>query len=340
MLRQEQLEEIKRHLEQAKNPLFFYDDDHDGLASYLLLQRAYPRGHGVCVKAALHDERVYIKKIQLYKPDKVFFLDRATLTQELLNDISVPAVWIDHHQPVQRERVFYYNPMVPDLKDNRPTSHWCYQVVRRDEWIAAVGIVGDWHIPEFSSFAYEELFDGRNKQPELLYESRIGTLVRVFNFILKGKNSETKKCVRLLLKIENPYEILRQETPRGAYIYQRYESVNKEYQKLLQRALRAHGDDELFMFVYPSTRMSFTGELSNELLYRLDKKLIVIAREKGSSVRVSLRSSHVKVLPLLKNALEGLDGYGGGHDYACGANLQRDDFPRFIEQLREALTKK
>ncbi len=342
MFGEKEIHEIQDHLEKANDPLFFFDDDHDGLASYLLLRRAYRKGHGVCVKAALHNEEVYVKKLTFYKPDRVFFLDRAILSQELLDSISVPAIWIDHHQPLLRSHVHYYNPRCFDPKDARPTSYWCYEVVRRDMWIAAVGIVGDWHVPAFyDSFDHKELFDGKRTVEGLLYESRIGILVRVFNFILKGKSSESKKCVNLLLKIESPYEILDQSTDRGRYVYRRYEKFIALYQKLLKRALKADTGDDLFVFVYPSTKTSFTAELSNELLYLLGKKkkMIIIARARGDHVRLSLRSSKVPVLPILQKALVGVDGYGGGHEYACGAHVQRSDFERFLESIRGSLLK-
>lgn len=339
MLTQAQLQEIKEHLEKAKNPLFLFDDDHDGLASYLLFQRKYPRGHGVCIKAALHNESIYVKKITFYKPDRVFFLDRAIISQELLDTINVPVIWIDHHQPVPRRNVNYYNPMHPDRKDNRPTSHWCYQVVQQDRWIAAVGIIGDWHVPEFyDDFEYKELFNKKRTVEELLYESDIGVLVKIFNFVLKYRTSEVKKCIKLLLKIESPYEILKQETPRGRYIYRRFEEVDKLYQKLLARALKSTNDDELFVFKYPSAKLSFTGDIANELLCRLkEKKMIIIAREKNDEVRLSLRSNKVKVLNALQRALEGVEGHGGGHEHACGAHVHRSDFEKFLENLRREI---
>ena len=49
MLTNKQIEEIKEHLEKAQNPLFFYDNDADGLCSFLLLRRYLGRGKGVGV---------------------------------------------------------------------------------------------------------------------------------------------------------------------------------------------------------------------------------------------------------------------------------------------------
>ena len=47
MLGKDKLEEIKEHLERARNPVFFYDNDADGLCSYVILRRALGRGYGV-----------------------------------------------------------------------------------------------------------------------------------------------------------------------------------------------------------------------------------------------------------------------------------------------------
>ena len=40
------IKEIKEHLESTQNPLFFYDNDADGLCSYLILRRYLGRQRG------------------------------------------------------------------------------------------------------------------------------------------------------------------------------------------------------------------------------------------------------------------------------------------------------
>ena len=44
MLTKKQVEDIKEHLEKAQNPIFFFDNDPDGLCSFLLMQRYLGRG--------------------------------------------------------------------------------------------------------------------------------------------------------------------------------------------------------------------------------------------------------------------------------------------------------
>ena len=47
MLTSKQIKEIRKALEEATNPLFFFDDDQDGIAAYLLLKRKYKKGKGI-----------------------------------------------------------------------------------------------------------------------------------------------------------------------------------------------------------------------------------------------------------------------------------------------------
>ena len=338
MLTDQQIQEIREHLEKSKNPLFFFDDDPDGLVAFLLLKKKVKRGKGGCVKASPMSESIYLTKIRENKPDRVFILDRPVLNQELIDKIKVPIVWIDHHTPLQRENVNYFNPMKGDKPDNRPTSYWCYRVVLENLWVALIGIIGDWYVPEFmDKFEYKELIEGADNPPDILFKSRFGILVKVYSFVLKGQTSDVKKSIKILSEIESPYEILDQTTERGKFIWKRFEKINKEYENLLNKAFEIPVEDSLYLFKYPSTKMSFTGALANELLCKVDAKLIIIAREKGEDVRLSLRSSKVKVLPMLRKALEGIDGYGGGHEYACGSSVKRHDFERFIDNLKNEL---
>ena len=48
-------------------------------------------------------------------------------------------------------------------------------------------------------------------------------------------------------------------------------------------------------------------------------------REKDDEMRMSLRSNK-KLPPIIEKALEGIEGYGGGHEYACGACVKKKNF--------------
>jgi len=66
-------------------------------------------------------------------------------------------------------------------------------------------------------------------------------------------------------------------------------------------------------------------------------KIVIVGREKSGEVRLSLRSMKKVLPPIIEKALVGVEGYGGGHEYACGANVKKEDFKRFIENIREQI---
>ncbi len=340
MITEAEIAEIRHLLQKSERPLFLYDDDPDGLASYLLLRRYCGKGRGIVIKSSPVVDQSYVKKIHEVRPDRVFILDKPILKQEFADEANVPIVWIDHHEPVSIDNVKYFNPRKHDDKDNRSTSHWCYEVAKQDMWIAACGILGDWFIPEFAEELIEK-YPGlmcRTKDPgEALYNSEMGKLVKIFSSVLKGPTGEVNRCTAILTKIDNPYEILNETTPRGKFIYKKYTELQKAYNPLLKKAESKVKKDKLLLFTYPSTKMSLTGELSNELLYRHPDKVILVGREKTDSVIISVRSKKGKLPALIKKSLEGLNGYGGGHDNACGGNISKSDFRTFVERFRKEI---
>ena len=143
------------------------------------------------------------------------------------------------------------------------------------------------------------------------------------------------KCVKILTRIKSPDEILKQETPQGKYIYKRYEKINKEYKEMLFQIKATRS--KLIVFIYKQDKMSFTADLGNELLFKYPKKLILVGREKNGEVKCSMRSSTVRLPPIIKEALKGVDGYGGGHTYACGCCIKKRDFKKFVENIKKLI---
>ena len=73
MLTQKQIKEIKEHLEKAQNPVFFFDNDSDGLCSFLLLSRWMNRGKGVAVKSFPDLNEGYFRKVDELNADYILF---------------------------------------------------------------------------------------------------------------------------------------------------------------------------------------------------------------------------------------------------------------------------
>ncbi|MBI2652270.1 DHH family phosphoesterase [Candidatus Woesearchaeota archaeon] len=335
-----QIQQLRDHLDNCKNPLFFFDDDQDGLCSFLQLYRYKKEGNGIIVKTTPKLGTVFINKVKEYRPDKIFILDIAVVEQDFLDEVKVPVIWIDHHGPFERNNVKYFNPRISNWEDNHPTSFMCHQIVESDLWIAAIGCIADWFIPPFiNDFKKEfpELIEKPYKYVgDIIYNARLGHLTRIFSFVLMGKTSDAMKCIKVLARINTPSEILNQETAQGRFIYKRYEQINKMYEPLIKDVLKIveKTADKLVVFTYKDDKSSFTSDLANESIYRFPDKIILIAREKNDEMKCSLRSSKIILPPLVEKALVGLEGYGGGHEHACGLNIKTHHFEEFVRRFR------
>ena len=350
----EQIRQLREHLENCKKPLFFFDDDQDGLCSFLQLYCCKREGKGVIIKTTPKIGTVFLKQVQEYNPDKLFILDIAVVEQDFLDEMKVPVIWIDHHGPFERQNVKYFNPRVSNQSDNQPTSYLCHQIVSHGLsetsaehskylWMATLGCVADWFIPPFiKEFKNEfsDLIDYPYKGPgDILYNTKLGHLIRIFSFILKGKTNDVMKSIKVLTRIKNPYEILEQKSAQGRFICKRYEQMNELYEPLIKDAIQSltKTSDEFVFFIYKDDKSSFTSDLSNEAIYRHPDKTILIGREKNGEMKCSIRSTKFILPPLIEKSLEGLQGYGGGHEYACGLSIKKSDFEEFIRRFKEMI---
>ncbi len=347
MISKGQYSRILDELDNCKRPLYFFHDDSDGLCSFLLLYRYKREGKGVCVKSQPRVDSRFFKVVREYLPDKIFILDLAILEQDFVDEFrDIPIVWVDHHNPIRIPGVKYFNPRAEDPADITCVSHHCYKVIEdhrpEDVWIAASGIIGDWQLTDVTeefSKKYPDLLPSSIDRPEkALFDSPFSKVIKIMNFVLKGRTQDVMKCVKIFTRVDSPYELLEGSTPQSKYILKRFESINEMYEKLLSFAMEQVSNDSLLVVTYEEDAMSFTGELSNELLYRFPDKVILVAREKSGEMKCSLRTSPGLNLPTaIGKALDGVDGYGGGHEYACGSCVKVEDFPRFVKQLRAAI---
>lgn len=341
MLTGKEVKTIHDELMNCQRPMYLFHDDPDGLASFLLLYRLKKEGKGITIKAKPKITSQFIKNVKGYDADKVFILDIAEVEQEFADDLKVPIIWIDHHPIQEIEGVKYFNPQKRGV--NVPVSSLCWQVVQKerpeDLWIAGTGVVSDWHMPTFGNVLKQAGLINNLDVKSALFDSKLGVLVKVFSFNLKGSTSEVNKSLKIFTRIKSPYEILNQETAQGKFVWKKYEKIKKVYDELLKKALKAKNKSEIHLFIYQDDKLSLTKDIANELLYRLNK-IIVIGREKNDEIRCSIRAPEkINVQKALEKALVGIEGYGGGHEHACGAAIKKHDFKQFIENLKKELKK-
>ncbi|MBU1245649.1 MAG: hypothetical protein KKH88_03200 [Nanoarchaeota archaeon] len=345
MIPESELKEIRTYLEKSENPLFFFDDDPDGLCSFLLLRKYLNKGKGIPVKSGFLDEK-FLRKVEEYSPDLVIILDKPLVKQEFIDKINVPVLWIDHHPLTELKGLHYYNPLKNDKEDNSPVAYWCYKIAKRKEdmWIAAVGSISDWHIPSFAKQFSEknpDLLPKNIKDPaKAIFETQLGELTKIFSFILKGKTSDVRTAIGILLKIDNPYEILNQTTSKGKFLYKRIKKIKGMYDELLKKAMSEVTKDDFFVFYIPLRKIAMARDLATEIHYKYPDKAIIIAREKEDTISISVRSAKHNVQKIMEYALREFEkSYGGGHIHACGGNIAKEDWNKFIEKFKEGLKK-
>lgn len=344
MITEEEIKYIRDKIKSAARPLFFFDDDPDGVSSFALLYKMSNDGKGICVKGKPVLEKLYLQKVEEFMPDLIVILDKPMVEQEFLDGINTEVIWIDHHPVQNNKKVKYFNPRKHNPDDSQPTSYWAYQIAKEDVpnclWIAMIGIIGDWNILLADEFRKEYpglLPDEIQTPPEALFKSDIGKLSRIVDFNLKGTTTQVMQSIKTLTRIDSPEEILGQTTARGRFIYKKYLALYDKYESIKKEIQIT--DDPLIIFKYFDNKLAISSMLSNELLFEHPEKIIIIGREKNDEIMLSLRSGKVKIVDKLQRALNGINGYGGGHDLACGACIKKDEFDKFIEQFREELKK-
>jgi len=341
MLSPQQINEIKEHLEKAQNPVFFFDNDADGLCSFLLLQRYIGRGKGVAIKSFPELDTSYFRKVLELKADYIFILDKPTVSENFLKEVekyNIPVVWVDHHDVKIEipDFVSYFNPLFNKPSSNEPVTVLCYQISKRKEdlWIAVVGAISDKFIPEYYKEFKEEFPDLAADSKDafkIFFDSQIGKIARLLCFGLKDSVTNVVKMQKFLMKVKSPYDVL-EETSQNYSMYYRFSQINKKYTKLLEKASEGVSSSKILFFQYGGD-LSISSDLSNELSYLFPDKIIVVIYITGIKANISIRGENAKKIIL--QAIEGLENArGGGHEDAVGGQVKIEDLEKFRENIK------
>lgn len=345
MLTEKQVREIRAHLNKAQNPIFFFDNDGDGLCSFLLLQRFIGRGKGVPVRTFPELSMDYARKINELNADYIFILDKPVVSRDFFQEIeqiNIPIVWIDHHQidfSSVPKFVNYYNPLMNKRKTNEPVTYLCYGITKREEdsWISLIGSICDNFVPKFYSRlqkTYPDLTIKSKNAQEIYYKSALGKIAQMFNFALKDKTSNVINMIKFLMKVRSPNEVLN-ESKENFLMHKRFEEVNKKYLKFLEKAADFSKDSKMIFFQYGGD-LSISADIANGLKYKFPQKIIVVAYISGAKANISMRGKKIREIAL--KAIENLqDATGGGHEDAVGVKVRVEDLEKFRENLENLI---
>lgn len=344
MLTEQEIKEIKEHLEKAQNPLFYFDNDVDGLCSYLLLRRAIGRGMGVAVKSFPFLDASYARKAKELRADYVFILDKPVVSSDFLKEIkemNLQVVWIDHHEVAfpeleDFENVSYYNTMKSDNPTNEPVTYWAYKIVekREDLWLALCGCIGDGYLPDFKKEAeeiYPEYWKPVKSAFEGLYDTELGRIAQILNFSLKDRTSNVVKMLKFMYKA-GLSDVLEEERKGG--VLARFNQIYGKYIKLVEKAEDFVTNDDVLYFKYGGD-LSISADIANEIFYNHSDKIVIVAYIKGTKANISIRGK-CNVRDLTLKSIEGIEhATGGGHKNATGAQMNVEDLPRFLENFKK-----
>ncbi len=298
MIPKEDLVQIRKRIQKAARPLFIFDGDCDGICAYLILKTLNKESRGTMIRGDPIVTLRYVDFVYDFQPDLIILLDAGNVTQEFIDEVRRPIIWIDHHELQERNNVDYYNPQQHDKENRLATSYWAYQIAQNKLWLAATGIVADWQLPPNTKQIQEEFpgyMDGVTTGPQALFESQAGQMVDIIDFNLKGVNVKPLQVVKTLDKIQHPKEIFEQTTEEGAWIYKRAVKHMDECQALIEAAKQDYDkEDPLLVFRYTENQTSFTRQIANRLVYEYPEKFIIIVRRKNGDMKMSLRCTECK----------------------------------------------
>ena len=350
----------------AKNPLFFFHDDADGICSFLSLYHYMREGKGICVKSKCCVDMRFSSVLKQYDPDYIFVLDLAQMDQEFIDlalSMKKKIIWIDHHDLHDISDFVYYNPKLDCQDINYPASYVCFKIVsqilesedknykvtdlyKKLLWIATAGTVSDWFVPDFISefiSTYPKIVTKDTfYPPEIIFDTPLSKIIQFFNFALKGSTMQVNANIREIMTIKDIDEIFLGEDKGIKKILRNIKPFVVGYDRLLDKFIGEleNFKEKIFFSEYVADMISLTSAVSNELLYRYPDKVLIIARLNAGSLKGSIRSEGIPIRDVLLETLEDISGYGGGHEVACGFCIDAGEKDKFISLFKENFNKK
>ncbi|MBS3084407.1 DHH family phosphoesterase [Candidatus Pacearchaeota archaeon] len=346
MLIKKEILELREHLEKSQNPLYYFDNDQDGLCSYLLLKRFYKKGNGIPVKTSPLGKE-YFRRVEEFNPDYIFILDQPTVSKEffdLIFEKNLPVVWIDHHETEKEkipENIYYYNSFMGHSTPE-PVTKICYEVTKRKEdiWLLVAGCLADRFFPEeYTEFSkdYPDL-SIQSKDPfKIFYSSGIGEVSRMMGTGLKDRTGLVMKMIKFLLQAKTPYEVL-EEKSENLSMHKRFGVVDLKLKGLIKNAKKENSKGNVLFFRY-SGEISMSADIANRLSYDFPKKVIAVVYLKGSRVNISVRGKNAK--KVVEEAVKGINlATFGGHNNALGVQMDESSLEEFEKNLISIVNKK
>ncbi len=334
-------ERIGRLMHGKLKPIILFDDDPDGIISYVLFRRKALFAQPRLVRGTPILEKRLVQRIPS-DVDLTIILDKPGVEEDLARLLPEPVVWIDHHPPATQTLGVYVNPT--HAMGLHATTSLLVHMLFPDTpaWLALVGSIADHAYPERlverMKQDYPFLFEGWDGTlVSLKFDTPLARIIRLVSFSVKGDVRNAYAMLRALVSVQRPEDILVARSGMMGEVWEKYERMEKAYLEQLRDAY-AHARDLGRVLAYTYTRegMSFTVDLANELAARTGK-IIIVGRPYNGQVLFSIRSSREPIVSAVQQAALLAGGTGGGHTHACGARIPEDQAEFFIQTFAKLL---
>lgn len=272
-------------------------------------------------------------------------------------------------EQIKKYNIMHFNPLDYNKEDNRPACFWSYKIADSLDnlWLVSLGSVSDFFlldvIVDFYNFDKSRFnilfkiteqrremlfkfildynFNNENTRQiredwiqELTYSCGVSEMKNFFDFICRLDNTQDiLKAFRLIEKLD--LIGLKTEISAGkGFIFEDYCEMITKYKKILKKALDK-GEKKFYFYEY-SGKISFAKTLSEEIKFRFKNTSVVgiCFKKIGGNIHTgSFRSHNFLVNDLLERATKGLDGRGGGHNFAAGCVISNKDYEIFKRKI-------
>ena len=292
------------------------------------------------------------------------------------------------NQNLLNKKITYINPRINNIGFKPPyfpTSAMMYEAFKQDSWIAAIGYLSDGALPLALvdlTVEYPELIENIQNRTDLLKgqsnlrefilwnkygapsnktndllnyireETILGDLIKIFNYALKGTESDKRQNIKLLTKIDNPYQLFDKNriTPEGKRLIKYYLKIKAKYEEM-QRNARNNVQNLSGILYYDvkQEKYDFMTQIATKFISESQASILIVADEDAAIgdnayIEMSLRALKEDLTKIIKNIeMKFREKYpkeerifsGGGHSTAAGASIKKKYLPEFKRYIRE-----
>lgn len=356
--------EFLKNIKKTDEILIIFNNDGDGICSCAILMNYLEktgRKKPYIISQPMPMDKNLVNKIKSTFPQKIIFTDLVVDQQEdIVKKIRgfADILIIDHHtilknlnsrqtdasQMRHTASIVHYNPRF-DRKDLYQSATYCaYKIcsqltdMKDVLWIATVGMVSDYNLEDSKDLEAEvkKIYGIK----DALYGSFFGRLSDMIAATRATKMLSCEEMVHLFMRIEDPQNL--EKTNGTEKLIQSYQEIENEKIGIMSDAKKNVCVMKNIVMYEVKSKYNLDAVISTMLSEFYRNKLVIIFSTSGNRYKVSSRNQdkNINAARVMKNAVKGLKGSGGGHEAAAGATVNAGDWETFVENVKKLANEK